>query len=672
MKAAAVNARHTVLLIEDNPGDARLMRAYLSEPAGTPYALEHAPHLAAGLEWLARGGIDLVLLDLTLPDSNPEDTFKRVQAAAPQTPIIVLSGLHDEEFAARTVQQGAQDYLLKDDVNTRLLVHAMRYAIERKRVAEAFTQERDLFHTLLDNIPDRVFFKDLTSRFTRINRSLCEHFHIPHPRDAAGRSDRDFFTAEHADAALRDEQQVIRTGEPMLGKIERETLPDGGAAWALTSKLPLKNRQGQVVGTFGISRDITELKAIEEQLKTERNLLRSLIDNLPDYIYVKDAEGRYVMDNLAHRQLLGVSTEQEILGKKLTDFFDPQTAAQFVHDDEEILRTGKPLLNLEEAVVDRLGRKRWHATTKVPLRNSAGRIYGLVGISRDVTARKEQEEQLQQANAQLECRKEELQRALDLLRKSHDDLKAAQFQLIEAEKMQSIGRLAAGVAHEVKNPLGILRMGVDYLAQNVPTTDENVAPILEDMAGAIRRADGIILGLLDFSAPHALDSRAEDVNTIVEASLTLVRYDLGSIRLERELTPGLPPAWVDRNKLQQVLVNVLTNAIHAMPQGGVLAVRTSTRQLRPEETGHDDGSRQARRFRAGESVIVIEMLDSGAGIAEDKLAQIYDPFFTTKPAGQGTGLGLTVTKRIVELHGGAIDIRNRKEGGVAVSIMFKV
>src|SRR5688572_6812635 len=256
MKAASSSTKHKVLLIEDSLGDARLMREYLSEPAGASFQLEHANTLQEGLARLGQGGIDLVLLDLSLPDSPMPETFKRAHACAPEVPIIVMSGLDDEKFAIQTVQEGAQDYLVKSYVDTRLLVHAMRYAIERKRAEEALAHERDLLHTLLDNLPDRIYFKDDRSRFTRISRAVSEQFKIDHPREAMGKTDRDFFSAEHAEATLKDEAQVMKSGEPILGKIERETLPDGSTTWAITSKLPLKNRQGKVIGNFGISRDI--------------------------------------------------------------------------------------------------------------------------------------------------------------------------------------------------------------------------------------------------------------------------------------------------------------------------------------------------------------------------------------------------------------------------------
>ena len=674
MKPATPLPRSRVLLIEDNPGDARLMREYLADSAGGGFELEHADTLATGLERLGAGGIDLVLLDLSLPDSPMPETFQRAKAAAPALPIIVMSGLDDEHFAMQTVQEGAQDYLVKSQVDGRLLVHSMRYAIERKRAEEALAQERDLLHTLLDNLPDRIYFKDAQSRFTRISRAVSEQFRLGHPREAMGKSDRDFFSAEHADAALADEAMVMRSGAPILGKIEREVLPDGSITWALTSKLPLKNRQGGIIGNFGISRDITEIKKFEEQLETERNLLRSLIDNLPDYIYVKDTQGGYLLDNIAHRRWLGADSEREVVGKRVEDFFPQGIVAGFSNDDELVLASGRPLLNREELVTDRFGNQRWHSTTKVPLRNHEGRTIGMVGISRDITERKLADDALQEANEELARHKDELQRALSDLQRSHQDLKSAQFQLIQAEKMQSIGRLAAGVAHEVKNPLGILRMGADYLSQNLKSQDENVALILADMTDAIARADGIIMGLLDFSVPHALDSHTEDLSSLIEQSLALVRHAINEsgVTVAKDLPAGLPKVWVDRNKMKQVFVNLITNALHATPPGGTVMVRTRSRTLQSDEVDHDAGSRLPDRFHSGDTVLIAEVLDTGTGIPEEKLAQIFDPFFTTKPTGKGTGLGLTVTKKIVELHGGSLEIRNRKEGGAQVTLMFKV
>ncbi len=164
--------RPRLLLVEDNPGDARLMRYYLNEGAGDAFDLEHLQTLGEALERVAAGTVSLVLLDLTLPDSTGLETFATIHTAAPQVPIIVLSGRDDEALAIKTLHEGAQDYLVKGMVDSRLLVRAIRYALERKRAEEALAYERDLFHTLLDNLPDRIYFKDHKSRFIRLSSTL--------------------------------------------------------------------------------------------------------------------------------------------------------------------------------------------------------------------------------------------------------------------------------------------------------------------------------------------------------------------------------------------------------------------------------------------------------------------------------------------------------------------
>lgn len=679
MNPKAQDRKWRVLLVEDNLGDARLLVEYLSDPAGAPYQLEHSEDLTSGLDRLNRGGIDLLLLDLSLPDSHGLETFRKAHECVPDLPIIVLSGLSDEKIAIDALHEGAQDYLVKGHVNTPLLVRAMRYAIERKRADQELAKERELFHSLLNSLPDRIYFKDRESRFIRISRTVAEQFRISHPREAMGKTDFAFFLPEHAAAALADEQRIMETGEPVLNKVEKETLPDNSITWALTSKLPLRDRQNRITGTFGISRDITKMKEMEEALQAERNLLRNLIDHLPDYIYVKDPEGRYMINNPAHCKFLGAESAEKARYKTAYDYFAPDVAARFAKDDDAVIRSGKALLDREDQVIDHKGRQVWHLTTKVPLRNAEGQVIGLVCISRDITERKLVQKKIEEANVELARKQDELQATLTKLQQSHEELKSTQQQLIQAEKMQSVGRLAAGVAHEVKNPLAILKMGIEYFSKNVPTNDPSVALVLADMDEAIRRADSIILGLLDFSVPHSLNLHHENLNVVIEQALVLVRHELDikdpnrhPIEVVRQLCDTMPPVRLDRNRLTQVFVNVLTNAAHAMPNGGRLTIRTYTRELQPGEPGVDDGGRGPDRLRAGETIAIAEILDSGAGIPEENVGRVFDPFYTTKPAGKGTGLGLTVTKKIIELHGGDIEIRNRMEGGVAVTLKFRV
>ena len=256
--------------------------------------------------------------------------------------------------------------------------------------------------------------------------------------------------------------------------------------------------------------------------------------------------------------------------------------------------------------------------------------------------------------------------------KAHEELKAAQAQLIEAEKMQSVGRLAAGVAHEVRNPLAILDMGISFLSEK--TADEEDKLVLHEMSEAVSRASHVVNRLMEMSSPRELGMHETDMNSLVRAALGIFRGELeqAGIVVRRELSPSLCPARVDTVKIEQALLNIFANARDAMPGGGELTVRTVARALNATDVEFQSGDRSGARFRAGDQVLHIEVEDSGSGIAPGDIGKVFDPFYSTKPTGKGMGLGLTVARKIIEVHGGKIEIGNRdSRSGVRVALTFK-
>lgn len=271
-----------VLLIEDNPDDVQMVRLMLQQARGFTFELECADRLSKGLERLAHGDFDVVLLDLLLTDSRSLETFTRTRAVAPQIPIVILTVLADEQLAAKTLQLGAQDYILKHELHGPLLVKAIRYAMERKHAQDGQERDRHLLQTLMDNIPDAIYFKDTNSRFIRINRGLARKHGFADPVLIEGKTDADMFSEAHALQARADEQRVMTTGLPLVGIEEMETWPDGSVTWVSTTKMPLREPSGKIVGTFGISRDITKRKVAERALAERTRQLHDknlLIEN---------------------------------------------------------------------------------------------------------------------------------------------------------------------------------------------------------------------------------------------------------------------------------------------------------------------------------------------------------------------------------------------------------
>ena len=411
-------------------------------------------------------------------------------------------------------------------------------------------------------------------------------------------------------------------------------------------------------------------KQMEESLAEERNLLRTLIDTLPDAIYVKDAESRFVLANVGVAQLMGAARPEDLYGKKDSDFYDlfpKEMADAFRANDLKVLTAAAPI-QIEEVVPHDDG-LHFYISLKFPLHGSTGFPYAICGISTDITERKRAEVELKNACTGLARSEEALRTALAELKTSHEELKATQSQLIQAEKLESIGTLAAGVAHEVRNPLQTILAGVDFLCLHAARRRETVPMVLTEMRDAIRRADSIVRELLEFSATNHPDVRDEDLNAIARHSLNLMQYELKKhhITLAQELATDLPMLQLERNKIQQVFINLFLNAVEAMPDGGTLAVRTYARPLAGEQLTALSGA--SSRSGPGETMVIAEIEDTGAGIPPDQITKIFDPFFTTKPT--GTGLGLPVSKKIIELHGGAIHIANREQGGVRVAVVFK-
>ncbi|MEM1084851.1 MAG: PAS domain-containing protein [Verrucomicrobiota bacterium] len=640
------------------------------------------------------------------------------------------------------------------------------------------------FETLMKHIPSNIYFKDLDSRFLQVNRSMAESFGLAHPADMIGRTDHDFFEKEHADPALSDEQKIIKEGKGIKGLVEHETFSDGKEGWVLTTKMPFRDSDGRVIGTFGMSSNVTELVETQNTLERERNVLRSLIDSLPDRIFVRDPGRKYLVVNKAMAKWVGAESPEAMLGKTPADFFPQKVVESGAAEELEILASSKPVLNRDWIHRGQDGEVRNMVTTKVPLLDSDGRSWGIVGMDRDVTEARRAREELIETEQRLQemmdnspavvslkdadgrylmvnrgfeelfgmdrrdvlgrkdhdfiadrsaadkfrendlvvidagktvqmdeelyvegqprwyvsakfplrdingtihavgsistditdrkNTEEETRKLNDDLVAANENLQQAQEQLIQAEKMESIGRLASGVAHEVKNPLAMIGMGLELLARKVPEDDEQGRETIGRMKRGIDRAKKIVEGLVDFSSARQLVKEKQDVNEVVKEAYALVEYQLRKANVEvvREFGEELPQVNLDATKLEQVLVNLMMNATHAMPDGGKLTLRTYQTLL--GQAKRDEGVRTAGHLRVGDKVVRIEIDDTGTGISEDAKSKIYDPFFTTKPTGKGTGLGLSVSRKIIELHQGTLELANRPEGGVRATVTLKV
>ena len=369
--------------------------------------------------------------------------------------------------------------------------------------------------------------------------------------------------------------------------------------------------------------DITAYKQAEAMLAAERNLFNALLDALPDHVYIKNREGRLLLTNITQARNLGFANPQEPVGKTDFDFFPAPVAAEIWANDQLVLETGAPL-SAEEEFVNPEGKSRWVWSVKAPLRNDAGEVIGLVGLSRDITEKRRLEEQIRQS-----------------------------------QKMEAIGRLAGGVAHDFNNLLTSIIGYSDFLLGSL----NPLSPEYEDATTIKRmaeRAANLTRQLLAFSRRQILRPQVLNLNTVVSNLLKMVKRLVGEdIQLVTNLAPELGNVKVDPGQLEQVLMNLIVNAREAMPHGGRLVIETANTALSEE-----DAKRYVEVIPG--PYVRLSVSDTGVGMDTQTLSRIFEPFFTTKEL--GTGLGLATVYAIVKQSSGHITVESEPGRGTTFHV----
>ncbi len=596
----------------------------------------------------------------------------------------------------------------------------------RKQAERALIEQRARLTTLMDNIPDHIYFKDADSRFTMISASTARSFGLGDPSQAVGRTDFDFFLEEHARPAFDDEREIMRTGVPVVDREERETRRDGSETWASTTKLPATDSEGNVVGTFGISRDITARKQVEQALRDgeirmraitdsaqdaivmmdpdglvcywnpaaervlgytsaeamgrnlhtlfvpsgylaaqqaafpeflrtgqgaaigqtldlearrkdgreipvqlslsavhidggwhavgvvrdttaqrqveealilQQALLATLMDNIPDHIYFKDADSRFTLISAAMARSFGLGDPSEAVGKTDFDFFSREQAARSLEDEREIMRTGVPVADLEEDETWPDGRETWASTTKLRRTDARGNVVGTFGISRDITDRKQADEELREVNRRLEAA---VALAIDATRRA-DMANAAKSEFL------------ANMSHEIRTPMnGVIGMTGLLLDTDLDDDQRRYAETVRASGEALLE---LLNDILDFSKIEAgsveLEMLEFDLRALLDdfASMPALRAHDKGLEFICAAAPDVPAHLVgDPGRLRQVLLNLAGNAVKFTDEGEI-AVRASL----ASET-------------EAEVVVRFSVKDTGIGIPPEKQGHLFEKF----------------------------------------------
>ena len=612
----------------------------------------------------------------------------------------------------------------------------------RKRTKEMIARERNLLRTLIDNLPDQVYVKDNKGRYVINNMGHLRSIGLSKQEDALGKTSFDFFSELLARKFTSDEQNVLETGEALLNH-EEEVLDakTGKLNWHLTTKVPIRDNHGKIIGIVGVSSDITERKKIEEALKNEKAFLDALMDNIPDSIFFKDRQCRLLRMNRKEMQDLNVDDLSQIVGKTDADLWGEEFGRKTFTDEQRLMESGEPIIGLVESRKLEDGQTNWTWTTKVPLRDDNGQIVGLVGISRGINdlmkAQQEREklltnlsdsehkfrtlfENLTEGVALHEMIYNENGKAVDyrildinpsyekytgLLHKKAKGLLASvlygtetppyfeEFERVARtgesytfetyflplerhfrigvvspkqgtfatvfediterrqkqkelqDKNTELERFTYTVSHDLKSPLITIKGFAGALLHDVVAGRyQRLESDLRRIADAADKMGGLLGNLLELSRIGRIMNPPSDVN-LAELTQEVVGLLAGSItehKVEVVIQPGLPTVYGDQRRLAQVLQNLIENAVKFMGNQPNPRIEIGTRKDLEEQ--------------------VIYVQDNGIGVDPHYHETVFGLFNKLDTGTQGTGIGLALVRRIVEIHGGRVWVESQGKG----------
>ena len=478
---------------------------------------------------------------------------------------------------------------------------------ERRRLELSLEKERALLLTLINSLPDLVYVKDRDSRFVLVNHAMADFAGASDPADMIGKTDKDFLPQDLADKYMSEERQVIEQGIELANVEEHSRSARGEFRWLLTTKVPLRGESGAITGLVGSSHDIT-LRKLAEQKRREQ---AALLDIATDAILVRDMGNRIQYWNRSAARIFGWSQEEALGMDAARLIFNPARSEESLKAFSIVIDKGEWSGELHPMTRD--GRELTVESRWTLVRDLEGTPTGVLSVSSDVTERR-----------------------------------AVQSQLLRVQRLESLGTLAGGIAHDLNNVLSPILMGVEGLSLLHP--DDRSRQILDIIKTAGQRGASIVRQVLSFArgmegerAEVQLKHILREVDQIIEETFPK------SIEIRAQVPKDLPPVVADATQVHHVLMNLCLNARDAMPDGGRLTLSAET--ARVDET-------YARMHVEARPIdyVVVKVEDTGTGMSPGLVEKIFDPFFTTKDPGKGTGLGLSMARTIVKSHGGFINV----------------
>ena len=609
-----------ILIVDDDKSLSKSLSLVLEKKG---YCTQWARTGKEALAKAKESAFNIALIDLRLPDTSGVELVEPLKKLNPNTALLIVTGYASLDTSVQAVDKRVSAYLIKplnmDELLQRVEDILTRQGlIEEKRQAEqALRQKTEQQEILLSSIPAFIYFKDSALKLVAANKAFAEMVHTPIDQLPC-KDAYDLFPKEQSKKFHSDDRKVMESGTPMMDIEEEFTDAEGKTRWASSSKIPYFEESGEVAGVVGIAIDITERKQAEEALKDSEERYRGLFENSSEFLFTLDLKGNFTNVNKAAVELTG-HIKSELLQMNFKDYTPRNNHRRLFRAFYDVFKTGKPLRDFPVKAIVKDKTEKYFETSLSPLKKG-DEIIGFQGSSKDITEQRRAQEA------------EKLLRA----------------QLYQSQKLESIGTLASGIAHEINNPL----MGIINYAQLIHDRiqDDKLKEFSHGIIKEGNRVGTIVKNLLSFARQEKETHSPAYISDIIEASLSLIGAVLrkDQITIEQDIPDDLPKIKCRSQQIEQVMLNLLTNARDALNKRyeGYHENKVVRISVRPFE-------------REGEKWIRTTVEDHGTGIPQDVSNRVFDPFYSTKPREEGTGLGLSVSYGIVKEHRGELVVESK-------------
>lgn len=598
---------YKVLIIEDNRQQARYFQVLLSrhEP---PFLVDVASDAPEAFYKLAAESFDAITIDYHLPSITGVELLTQIRQKYPYLPIIMVTGQGDERIAVEAMRKGAQDYITKTREYLELLPRILIRAIRESTLTKQLEESRQRYYELFHNANIAIFVIDAdTTHIQQMNKCAEQLLGISYE---IGRQ-KAFFNV-----VAPEQQSVI--------EILFKNIKENGTA--TVENIRLLHHEKRVVPTdingsyvksnsHGLIElfvtDIREKLAMTRQLQLSQQRLLSLFNGITDLICVLSTDYKLLMGNKRYLEFTS-NTTKSINNKKCYEALFNRSEPCPTCPALKTYQSG------DSHFIEMLHDDRIYHIWTFPMQSHDGRPEYIVEYAKDVTEDKEMERQL-----------------------------------IKSEKLASVGLLSSGIAHELRNPLNIIETARYSIEASSTPLSPDISQKLSVIKSNVKRASGIIDNLLQFSRNSNLAKEQIDLSSLIKSTVSLLYKEMGRLNIQALLAINDPPrVYLNLDSLKQVFLNIIQNAIHAMPNGGQLRIKTST--------------------TVDKKWVIVEFKDNGDGISEENLTHIFTPFFTTKAPNEGTGLGLYLSYTLLKREGGDIEVESTLKEGSTFRVRLPV